>query len=99
MAQGLQAALPPGDLTVIVNTADDFELFGLRICPDLDTVLYTLAGLANPVLGWGIADDTQATLDGIAAFGEEPWFLLGDRDFATHIVRTSWLREGALLSE
>jgi len=96
---GLVQANGAENVTAVVNTADDFELFGLRICPDLDTVLYTLAGLANPVLGWGIADDTQATLDGIAAFGEEPWFLLGDRDFATHILRTSWMREGALLSE
>ena len=99
LLDGLVQANGAENVTAVVNTADDFELFGLRICPDLDTVLYTLAGLANPVLGWGIADDTRATLDGIAAFGEDPWFLLGDRDFATHILRTSWLREGAKLSE
>jgi LPPG:FO 2-phospho-L-lactate transferase len=86
-------------VTAIVNTADDFELFGLRICPDIDTVLYTLAGLADPVQGWGIAGDTRAALDGIAAYGEDPWFLLGDRDFATHILRTAWLREGQSLSK
>ena len=98
MAQGLQAALPPGDLTVVVNTADDFELFGLSICPDLDTVMYTLAGMADPINGWGVAADTRNTLDAIARYGEEPWFLLGDQDFATHIVRTAQLRAGRPLS-
>ena len=81
------------NLAVIVNTADDFDLYGMRICPDLDTVLYNLAGIADPVNGWGIADDTRATLDAIAALGEEPWFLLGDRDFASHILRTAWLNK------
>ena len=90
---GLVQANGAENVSAVVNTADDFDLYGLRICPDLDTVLYTLAGLANPVTGWGIAGDTRATLDGIAAYGEEPWFLLGDRDFATHILRTAWLRE------
>jgi LPPG:FO 2-phospho-L-lactate transferase len=93
-ADGLIQAAGADNVTVVVNTADDFELYGLRICPDLDTVLYTLAGIANPELGWGIAGDTRATLDGIAAFGEEPWFQLGDRDFATHVLRTAWLRDG-----
>jgi LPPG:FO 2-phospho-L-lactate transferase len=99
MAQGLQAALLPGDLTVVVNTADDFELYGLRISPDLDTVMYTLAGIADPVNGWGVAGDTRNTLDAIARYGEEPWFLLGDQDFATHILRTERLRAGHSLSE
>jgi LPPG:FO 2-phospho-L-lactate transferase len=98
MAQGVQAALPPGDLTVIVNTADDFELYGLRISPDLDTVMYTLAGIADPVNGWGVAGDTRNTLDAIARFGQDPWFLLGDQDFATHILRTERLRGGRPLS-
>ena len=98
MAQGLQAALPPGDLTVVVNTADDFELYGLYISPDLDTVMYTLAGIADPVNGWGVAGDTRNTLDAIARYGEEPWFLLGDQDFATHILRTARLRAGTPLS-
>lgn len=98
MAQGLQAALPPGDLTVIVNTADDFELYGLRICPDLDTVLYTLAGVADPVQGWGVAGDTHHTLDAIARYGRQPWFLLGDQDFATHVLRTERLQAGVALS-
>src|SRR5215218_6743908 len=98
MAQGLQAALPPGDLTVVVNTADDFELYGLSISPDLDTVMYTLAGIADPVNGWGVAGDTRNTLDAIANYGEETWFLLGDQDFATHILRTDRLRAGRPLS-
>jgi LPPG:FO 2-phospho-L-lactate transferase len=98
MAQGLQAALPPGHLTVIVNTADDFDLYGLRISPDLDTVMYTLAGIADPVNGWGVAGDTRHTLDAIARYGQEPWFLLGDQDFATHILRTERLRNGIPLS-
>jgi LPPG:FO 2-phospho-L-lactate transferase len=98
MAQGLQAALPPGDLTVVVNTADDFELYGLYISPDLDTVMYTLGGIADPVNGWGVAGDTRNTLDAIARYGEEPWFLLGDQDFATHILRTERLRAGMPLS-
>jgi len=98
MAQGLQAALPPGDLTVVVNTADDFELYGLWISPDLDTVMYTLAGIADPVNGWGVAGDTRQTLDAIARYGQQPWFLLGDQDFATHILRTERLRAGMPLS-
>lgn len=89
---GLVAVNGAANTSVVINTADDFNLYGLRICPDIDTVLYTLAGIANPVQGWGIAGDTRNTLDGIAAFGEEPWFLLGDRDFSTHILRTAWLR-------
>lgn len=98
MAHGLQAALPPGALTTVVNTADDFELYGLRICPDLDTVMYTLAGIADPVNGWGVAGDSRNTLDAIARYGEHPWFLLGDQDFATHILRTERLRVGTPLS-
>src|SRR5947209_7588858 len=99
LAQGLALALPPGDLSVIVNTADDFELFGLRISPDLDTVLYTLGGLANPTFGWGIKDDTRATLDAIGRYGRDLWFQLGDQDFATHILRTERHRQGASLAE
>jgi LPPG:FO 2-phospho-L-lactate transferase len=97
MADGLVQAAGAEHVSVIVNTADDFDLYGLRICPDIDTVMYTLAGIANPVLGWGINGDTRQTLDGIAALGEEPWFQLGDRDFATHILRTAWLRNGTPL--
>lgn len=99
MAQGLQRALPPGDLTVVVNTADDFELYGLHISPDLDTVMYTLAGIADRANGWGVAGDTRHTLDALARYGRDPWFLLGDQDFATHILRTERLRGGATLSD
>ena len=99
MAQGLLHAFDDIELTVVVNTADDFELFGLRISPDLDTVMYTLGEIANPVTGWGIAGDTRGTLDGIAAYGVDTWFLIGDRDFATDILRTAWLREGRTLAE
>ncbi|HEY8446617.1 MAG TPA: 2-phospho-L-lactate transferase [Thermomicrobiales bacterium] len=99
LAQGLAMALPPGELTAIVNTADDFDLYGLRICPDLDTVLYTLAGLANPVTGWGIAGDTQHALGAMARLGRDTWFVLGDQDLATHILRTERLRAGATLTE
>lgn len=100
LAHGLQLALPdPRALAVIVNTGDDFELYGLHISPDLDTVMYTLSDLANPETGWGIRDETFATLHMIAQYGEEPWFQLGDRDFATHILRTAAMRAGTPLSE
>ena len=98
LAAGLQDALPPGDLTMVVNTADDFELWGLRVCPDLDTVIYTLAGLANPQTGWGVAGESFATLDMLALYGEDPWFRLGDRDLATHLLRSARLRAGEPLS-
>jgi LPPG:FO 2-phospho-L-lactate transferase len=97
--QGLAGVVSNDRLTAIVNTADDFELWGLHISPDVDTVMYTLAGVANPATGWGIAGDTRSTLDGIAAYSEDPWFLVGDRDFSTHILRTHRLREGQVLSE
>lgn len=97
--QGLAGVLPDERLAAVVNTADDFELYGLHVSPDVDTVMYTLAGIANPATGWGIEGDTRHALDGIAAYGEDPWFLIGDRDFATHITRTHWLRQGATLSE
>ena len=97
MADGL-AGLSGVDLSVIVNTADDFVLWGLDISPDLDTVLYTLAGIADPVNGWGIAGDTHATLAGLGELGVDTWFSLGDRDFATHIFRTMRRRAGIALS-
>ncbi len=98
MAHGLAMAASPDELAVVVNTADDFDLFGLRICPDLDTVMYTLAGLANPLTGWGIEGDTRNTLTAIERYQGEGWFLLGDQDFATHILRTERLATGASLS-
>ncbi|HEY1388375.1 MAG TPA: 2-phospho-L-lactate transferase [Ktedonobacterales bacterium] len=99
LADGLYRIVAPDDLTIIANTGDDFDLYGLRISPDADTVLYTLAGLANPETGWGIAGDTFATLEMLRRYGEDTWFLLGDRDFATHIQRTRWLREGKTPTE
>ena len=86
-------------LSIIGNTGDDLEMFGLRICPDLDTVLYTLSGLANPLVGWGIAGDTFQTLEMLKRYGEDAWFWLGDRDFATHILTTQWLRAGDSLTQ
>jgi LPPG:FO 2-phospho-L-lactate transferase len=98
LAAGLQAVLQPGDLAVVVNTADDFDLWGLRICPDLDTVMYTLAGIANPGTGWGISGESFATLDMLTRYGEDTWFKLGDRDLATHLLRTAKLSAGEELT-
>jgi LPPG:FO 2-phospho-L-lactate transferase len=99
LAAGLQAALPLGDLSVVVNTADDFDLWGLHICPDLDTVMYTLGNRANPETGWGVAEDSFSALDMFSAYGEDIWFKLGDKDLATHILRTQKLRSGMRLTE
>jgi len=99
LAAGLQAALDaPAELLIVVNTGDDFEHLGLAICPDLDTVMYTLSGHANPETGWGVAGETWHFLDALAALGGEDWFRLGDRDLATHVERTRRLRAGATLS-
>ncbi|WP_240432577.1 2-phospho-L-lactate transferase [Rubrobacter indicoceani] len=98
MAAGLEGVSGGEGLSVVVNTADDFELWGLHISPDVDTVMYTLAGLANPETGWGIRSETFAALEMISAYGEKPWFRLGDRDFATHILRTERLRSGESLT-
>jgi LPPG:FO 2-phospho-L-lactate transferase len=99
LASGLQNVLPPGELSVVVNTADDFDLWGLHICPDLDTVMYTLAGISNPESGWGIVNESFETLNMLESYGEETWFKLGDRDLATHILRTSRMRSGETLTE
>lgn len=98
LADGLQRVVGES-LTVIVNTGDDFELHGLRISPDLDTVMYTLAGIANPETGWGIAGDTFACLDMIARYGADDWFGLGDRDLAADVLRTYWVRAGQTLTQ
>jgi len=98
LAAGLQSVLPAGDLSVVVNTADDFDLWGLRICPDLDTVMYTLAGIANPDTGWGIGGETFETLNMLERYDEDTWFKLGDRDLATHILRTHRLHSGETLT-
>ena len=95
----LATAAPDTDITVIGNTGDDITLFGLRICPDLDTVMYTLGGGIHPDQGWGRAGESFAVSEELAAYGLEPrWFTLGDRDFATHIVRTQMLAAGYPLS-
>ena len=99
LAAGLQATLPSGNLSVVVNTADDFDLWGLRVCPDLDTVMYTLAGLANTETGWGVRDESFEALSMLSAYGEDTWFSLGDRDLATHILRTQRLQAGVGLTE
>jgi LPPG:FO 2-phospho-L-lactate transferase len=96
---GLAEVLPPGQLTAVVKTADDLWLHGLLICPDLDTVLYTLAGLADPVLGWGVAGDTTGALEMLERYGHPRWFRLGDRDLATHLLRRALLDEGKSLTE
>ena len=96
---GLAQVLEPEQLTVAVNTGDDDGFHGLHISPDLDTMLYTLAGLSNRETGWGLAGDTFHGLAMLGRYGAETWFNLGDRDLATHIRRTQLLREGATLSE
>jgi len=99
--QGLIAASGPDDeITVIANTADDIWLFGLRVCPDLDTLMYTLGGGIDTERGWGRTDETWHAKDELAAYGvEQSWFGLGDRDLATHLVRTMHLRDGQTLGE
>lgn len=94
LAWGLVQTLPPERLTIVVNTADDFEHLRLHICPDLDTVMYTLAGLANPESGWGLRDETWSTMKMMTRYGGPTWFRLGDHDLATHLLRSQWLREG-----
>ena len=99
LAQGLAAVLPPAALSIIVNCGDDFEYLNLNICPDLDTVLYTLAGLANPAAGWGLDGDTSFCLEALQRLGGPAWFHLGDRDLATHLLRTHLLSQGLRLTE
>jgi LPPG:FO 2-phospho-L-lactate transferase len=96
--RGLVRAVPPEEVTVVVNTADDLDLFGLRICPDLDSVLYWLSGLADRERGWGREGETFRALDEVRRLGGPGWFNLGDLDLGTHLARTQWLREGATLS-
>lgn len=98
LADGLAQVLPPENLTIIVNTGDDFEHLGLHIAPDLDTVCYTLAGIANPDTGWGRAGETWQAISNLDKLGGPAWFRLGDRDLATHLERTHLLREGLPLS-
>lgn len=99
LALGLSKILSPAQLTIVVNTGDDETFHGLHVSPDLDTVMYTLAGIANHETGWGIAGETFHMLERLRAFGEDAWFSLGDNDLATHIRRTNLLRNGSTLSE
>ena len=98
LAHGLAQLLPPEDLTIIVNTGDDFEHWGLKISPDLDTVCYTLAGLANPLTGWGRIDETWQVFENIEKLAGQTWFRLGDRDLGTHLLRTERRQRGDKLS-
>jgi LPPG:FO 2-phospho-L-lactate transferase len=98
LALGLYHVLGGDRLTVVVNTGDDFEHLGLAISPDLDTVLYTLGGLADPERGWGRAEETWQFMGALRQLGGETWFQLGDRDLAMHVERTAWLRDGNSLS-
>jgi len=98
LALGLSRVLPPEDLLVVVNTGDDFEHLGLSISPDIDTVVYTLSGLANRELGWGRHDETWSFMETLSSLGGETWFRLGDRDLALHVERTRRLRGGETLS-
>src|SRR6266566_4599069 len=97
--QGLVQVVPQERLTVIVNTGDDRDFYGLHVSPDLDIVMYTLSGLVDEAHGWGIRNDTYNTMQQLTSYGNEDWFLLGDRDLATHIHRTNLLRQGKTLSE
>jgi LPPG:FO 2-phospho-L-lactate transferase len=97
--QGLVQVVPQNDITVICNTGDDREFYGLHVSPDLDIVTYTLAGVVDETHGWGIQLDTYSTMSQLTYYGNEDWFMLGDRDLATHIHRTNLLRQGKTLSE
>ena len=99
LAAGLQAVVPPGELTVIVNTGDDTERHGLLVMPDHDSVLYMLSGRFDFERGWGVSGESWSVMDALAGYGEDAWFRLGDRDFATHIARHSRLSGGASLTD
>jgi LPPG:FO 2-phospho-L-lactate transferase len=97
LALGLADSLPPGQLHVMANTGDDFRHLGLHISPDIDTLLYTLSGTANEVLGWGLAGETWSVMDALERLRGDTWFRLGDNDLATHLWRTAQIEEGASL--
>ena len=99
LALGFVCAINPEEVSIVVNTGDDDMFHGLYVCPDVDTVMYTLSGLYNAETGWGILGDTFQTLSMLGVYGSETWFNLGDRDFGTHIIRTQLLLEGKTLSE
>lgn len=99
LASGFLSAGPSGDLTVVANTADDDEFWGLLVCPDLDAVIYRLAGAFNDEAGYGVKDDSFKTLEALERLGEKTWFRIGDKDFATHVIRTASLRLGHRLTD
>ena len=99
LAHGFQAVLPPGDLSVIVNIGDDAEHHGLLVCPDLDTVMYTLAGFVNREQGWGVAGDTFTAMGLLERYGADTWFRIGDADLATHVRRAELMAGGASLTD
>ncbi|MDI6773085.1 MAG: 2-phospho-L-lactate transferase [bacterium] len=99
LAEGLAAVLPASHLAIVGNTGDDLEWYGVRVCPDLDIVMYTLAGIVNRETGWGIADDTFHALEMLGRYAQETWFRLGDRDLATAVLRTLRLSQGLSLTE
>ena len=98
LVHGLAGLLAPEQLLIAANTGDDFTHLGLRICPDLDTVMYTLAGIANQATLWGVAGETWQFMDALAAYSDATWFNLGDRDLATHVVRSDLLNQGKTLT-
>ena len=99
LAAGFDAVVGAGELTVIANTGDDDEFWGLLVCPDVDAVIYRLAGVFNEQAGYGLKDETFETLAALRALGEETWFHVGDRDLATHMLRSAWIRSGMTLTE
>ncbi len=99
LALGLSHILGNDELTIVVNTGDDFDHLGMRICPDIDTVTYTLAGIVNPETGWGRADETGSFMEALDTLGGEDWFYLGDKDLALHVARTHRLGAGQSLSQ
>jgi LPPG:FO 2-phospho-L-lactate transferase len=99
LAHGFQMALAPGDLTIIVNVGDDAEHHGLLVCPDLDTIMYTLAGIADREQGWGVAGDTFTAMALLARYGADTWFWIGDADLATHVRRAHLMAGGASLAD
>ena len=99
LLRGLAHVVAPEQLTAIVNTGDDFDHLGLRICPDLDTVMYNLAGLADESQGWGLAEERFEAMAMVQRYGGADWFRLGDRDLGTHLTRSHWLHQGTRLTE
>ena len=99
LADGLALVLPPDELTIVVNTGDDFRHWNMYISPDLDTVCYTLAGLANPETGWGRADESWNAFENVARLGGADWFRIGDKDLGTHLERTRRIQSGDKLSQ